>query len=367
MKGKLPLGPLRASTRQPLLLECDVEDMAITSARLTAVAEPTSYAPGFEGASPADGADFASRLCARSSVHLALAFSMAVEDALGVEVPDDHAALRVALCEWARIASHLEVVSDVARALEDDLVYGRPRRYIHRIRSAFEDACGNAFAFGAVVPGGVALAAESGAADLLGALGGYGETLERDATFWARKLWLSRARLTRGRLDASSLQGEASAAALRASGSPMDLRAGEGSGPYAGLRYKPVTREGGTALDRALVLLGEIGASARLIRKVREAASGCVGRPAEASSRKGTGVGAVESPHGAVDCRVFLASDGKIIRARLTSDADLLADVAASAVEGALFEDAVPVLASLSLCPCCMALGGRDRGAGGDE
>ena len=115
------------------------------------------------------------------------------------------------------------------------------------------------------------------------------------------------------------------------------------------------------------MLLGEIGASARLIRKVRGAASGCAGRPAEASPRKGTGAAAVESPHGAVDCRVFLASDGKIIRARLTSDADLLADVAGRAFEGAFFEDAVPVMVSLNLCPCCMALGGRDRGTGGDE
>jgi hypothetical protein len=51
----------------------------------------------------------------------------------------------------------------------------------------------------------------------------------------------------------------------------------------------------------------------------------------------------------------------------LTSDADLLADVAGRAFEGAFFEDAVPVMVSLNLCPCCMALGGRDRGAGGDE
>jgi len=367
VKGKLPLGPLRASTRQPLLLECEVEGAAITAARLTSVVERFSYAVGFEGASPADGAAFASHLCARSSVHLAWALSIAVEDALGMEVAAEHDAMRVALSEWARIASHLEVVSDVARALEDDLVYGRPRRYIRRIRTAFEEACGNAFGFGAVVPGGVALASASAAADLLDALGGDGESIERDVAFWVRKLSLSRARLTRGRLDASRLEGEASAAALRASGSGLDLRAGEASGTYGQLGYRPVSRDGGTTLDRTLVLLAEIKTSIGLIRKVRESASGCDGAPGPVSPRKGTGAGAVESPHGAVDCRVFIDSEGKIIRARLTSDADLVADLAGRAMEGVPFEDAAAAMVSLNLCSCCMGLGGRERGAGGEE
>ena len=368
MKGRLPIGPLAAATRLPMLLECDVEGTAITSARLEALDDDFGYAPGFEGAGPVEGAAFATRLCARSAVHLGWAFSLAVEDALGIDVPAEHDAMRVVLAEWARVASHLEVVSDVARAVEDDLVYGRPRRYLRGIREAFEEACGNAFGFGAVVPGGVALDSPSAAAEMLETLAGDGQTIGRDVAFWSRKLSLSGARLKVGRLDAKGLDGEASAAVLRASGSRLDLRQADADeqGSYGGLSYKAARRDGGTALDRTLVLLAEIKASVGLIGKVREAASGCDGAPAPVSPRKGTGAASIESPHGAVDCRVFLSSEGKIIRARLTSDASLLADLAAPAMEGVSFEDAAASLASMNLCRCCIGLGGRER-AGSED
>lgn len=367
MKGRLPLGPLMASSRQPFQLECEVEGGVVTSARLTSAAERLSYAPGFEGASSVEGAELASHFCARSAVHLGWAFSLAVEDALGMEVNDEHDAMRVALSEWARIASHLEAVSDVARTLEDDLVYVRPRRYVHRIHSAFEEACGNAFGFGVVVPGGVALSSPAAAVEMLDALSRDADMIERDVGFWSRKVSLSHARLRRGRLDASWLDGEASAASLRASGSGLDLRTGEAYGPYGQLAYRTVKRDGGTALDRTLVLLAEIKASVGLIKKVREAASGCEGAPGPVSPRKGTGAGAVESPHGAVDCRVFIDSEGKIIRARLNGDAELVAGLAGRAMEGVPFEDAAASLASLNLCGCCTGLGGRERGSESGE
>ena len=123
MNGTLPLGPFDAVARQPLLLECRIEGAVITGAEVRRAAGEVNLELAFEGVTPLDGAVIASHMCARSGLHHAAAFCAAVEDAIDIEVADEHAALRVMLMEWARVASHLEVVSDIARAVEDDLVY----------------------------------------------------------------------------------------------------------------------------------------------------------------------------------------------------------------------------------------------------
>ncbi|MHB8896231.1 MAG: hypothetical protein ACYC99_13785, partial [Candidatus Geothermincolia bacterium] len=300
-----------------------------------------------------DEATLASHTCARSAVHHAAAFCEAVEDAQGIEVPDSHAAMRVVLSEWTRIASHLEVVSDIARALEDDIVYGRPRRYIAAIRSALESACTNPFGFGAVVPGGVDIGGEVSSLD---ALGDLAKTLARDCGFWEGKLRMSGPRLTTAGIGKADLpENHAPAPAFRASGSRADLRAGDDvRGYYAELGYRPVTRVGGTALDRVRVLLGEIVSSIGLIEKARGAASGCGAPPAIEPGGKGSSSGAWESPHGAIEYRVLMGSEGRIMRVRVSSAVSAVAGLVGPALEGAAFEDAPASLVSLNLCDRCV-------------
>lgn len=355
MNGTLPLGPFDAVARQPLLLECRIEGAVITAAEVRRAAGEVNLELAFEGVTPLDGAVIASHMCARSGLHHAAAFCAAVEDAIDIEVADEHAALRVMLMEWARVASHLEVVSDIARAVEDDLVYGRPRRYIKMIRDGFESLCSNPFGFGALVPGGVDI---GGDLDALSSLDDFAGTLSRDARFWSRKLGLSKARLSAGRLTKGALpESHAPATAFRAGGSRADLRAGEeASGFYQGLAYRPVTRDGGSALDRAGVLLGEIESSLMLISRVKEAAGGYTGPPAHEVPTPGkrSGVGAVESPHGGLEYRVFLGSEGRVMRVRAASAVDDVVALAGHALTGVAFEDVAPAFVSLNLCAACM-------------
>jgi formate hydrogenlyase subunit 5 len=354
MKGMLPIGPFDVAFRQPLLLECRIEDAVIVEAEVRRASGDLNLELAFEGATPLEGAEISSHMCARAGIHHAEAFCAAVEDAAGLEVPKEHAAMRVVLAEWARVVSHLEVISDIARSIEDDLVYGRPRRYIKLIRDRVAELCSNPFAFGAVVPGGVQIVGDMGALDLLDEVAG---TLETDTRFWARKLRLSKARLSTGRLTDGALpETHPPAAAFRAGGSGSDLRAGaEATGHYAELGYRPVVREGGSALDRALVLLGEIGASLGLVAKARELARGYSGAPAPVvTGGKGSGVGLSESPHGGLEYRVFLGSEGKIMRVRAASATALTAEMVGHALRGVHFEDVVPAYTSLDVCAACM-------------
>ncbi|PKQ27474.1 MAG: hypothetical protein CVT63_07770, partial [Candidatus Anoxymicrobium japonicum] len=332
--------------------ECEIEGARVTDAAVRRVASPRNVELAFKGVTPVRGADIASHICARSGVHHAAAFCEAVEDALGVTVLEEQAALRVVILEWARIASHLEVVSDVARALEDDLACGPPRRYVAQIRSTFDGLFSNPFAFGAVVPGGVEIRGGPGAFDSLDEMA---PGLARNTRFWARKLGLSKARLSDGRLAHGALpEDHPPATAFRACGSKLDFRAGEEArGFYHELGYRPVVREGGAALDRVLLLLGEVDASLALIEKAKKAASACAGGPTPVVMRKSSGVGACESPHGGIEYRVFLGAEGKILRVRIASAADVVVGLAGQALAGVPFEDAAPALTSLNLCASC--------------
>jgi Ni,Fe-hydrogenase III large subunit len=143
------------------------------------------------------------------------------------------------------------------------------------------------------------------------------------------------------------------APAFRASGSELDVRSGDDApGFYAEAGYSPVVRTGGTPLDRALVLLGEVVSSLELIDKAHEVAD--YGGPPEARALgAGSGSGLWESSHGGLEYRVFLASDGRLSRVRPASAADVVAELVGPALKGAPFEDVAPALVSLNMCVSC--------------
>lgn len=353
MKAIMPIGPFDPVLRIPLNVKCEIDGGMVTSASVEEIAPSVEAGPAYEGISLEEGAVLASHTCARSAVHHAAAFCEAVEGAHGIEVPASHAAMRVVLSEWTRIASHLEVVSDVGRAVADDLVCARPRRHLFYIRSALNEACGNPFGFGTVVPGGVRLAGDPGRLDRLG---DSMRALERDCGFLAWRTGISRSRLSAKGLRRGDLpETHPPAPAFRASGSRGDLRCGgDAHGFYAGLDCAPVTREGGTALDRVLVLLGEIVSSIAIIGKARAAAREPDRPLEEFSSGKGSSSGAWESPHGALEYRVLSGSGGRIIRVRAFGAARDVAGLAPGALSGTPFEDAAASIVSLNLCNRCM-------------
>lgn len=354
MKGLLPIGPFDPGARIPLLLECEVERARVERAVLREAGPGLGLERAFEGLTPEEGAVLASHACGRCAVHHAAAFCEALESATGVEPPEAHAAFRVVVSEWARIASHLEVVSDVARALDDDLVGTHPRRHIARIRDAFSTLGGDPFGFGVVVPGGVRPDLDAGA---FGRLAAGAAALVRDARFWAGKLTLSRPRLSGGRLLGGPDEEDISATAFRAGGDSADARAGEGArGFYRRLDYEPPVRDGGTPLDRTLLLLDEVASSLSLIDRASEAVGdGDLGPPSELPQGpgKGSAVGLWESPHGSITYRVFLGAEGRLLRARRAGAARAVIEATGRALVGAAFEDVVCAYVSLNVCPEC--------------
>lgn len=353
MRAMLPIGPFDSLMRMPALLECEIEGRTVVAASFEHSSPTADMAHAFEGLTPCDAAVLASYSCARSAVHHAAAFCEAVERAHGIEVDDSRSALRVVLSEWTRIASHLEAISDIGLALEDDLVYGRPRRYLATIRAAIDSACSNPFGFGAIVPGGVELAGDAAS---IGRLDDIARVLAKDCAFWGGKLSMSGPRLKAARIEARELpEGHPPATAFRASGSRADLRAGEDALiAYVDLDYRPVVRDGGTSLDRARVLLGEVVSSLGLIEKAARAAGEYDGPPEAIGGGKGSSSGTWESPHGALEYRVLMGAEGRVMRVRSFGASRDVAELAEVALQGVAFEDVAVTIASLNICERCL-------------
>jgi Ni,Fe-hydrogenase III large subunit len=310
---------------------------------------------GFDDLDLADGLKLAGMICARSSIAHSLAYCQALEEAVAVERVDDSAlAFRAIVAEYERIASHLGVLSDIARSISDDVVYKGPRRHAERIRDAFTKVSGNPFGRGLIVPGGVSIPGDGKALEELREVL---KPLERDCGFWTKKLSMSRARLRGSRLEADRFDYDAPCApALRASGLARDTRSGESAyGYYAASHYRPCVREGGTAYDRALLLLDEVRASAGLVGRAVAAEGVSPGVPMEFELCAGKGVGVCESPEGAIEHVVFLG-EGKLIRNRVSSAVPFVAGLMPGALEGSLYEDVAPALISMYPCAPCLDL-----------
>lgn len=352
MKGRLPIGPFDPCLREPLVIEVEIEGGCVTKAELRAGLGRRDVEQGFDGLVPDEALDLVARICGRASMAHSFAFCQALEAASRIEVEPGPSALRVVLAEYERIAAHLGVISDTGRSLEDDIVYRGPRRYMARIRDAFGTATGTPFGFGAIVPGGVKL---PGGAEAIDMLSGIHRPLERESSFWEKKMALSRKRLSGARLLLESMPGDGPPApAFRASGYDRDLRSGENAyGLYGELACEPVVARGGRALDRLLVLTGEIRASLSIIRQAGDRGPE-PGTPGEIAFRKGNGVGVSESPEGAVEHLVFLGSEGRIIRNRVNCAAAGVAEAVCAALEGVNYEDLVPSLLSFNLCAACL-------------
>lgn len=355
MSSRLPLGPFDSLLPEPLLIEVEVERGIVKGAGLRAGLSSRGISVGFEGATVDEALPLAERICSRSAIAHSVAFCQALEEIAGIEVEPGPAELRVVLAEYERIVSHLGLVSSLGRALEDDLVFRLPRRYLVLLREALSRATGGHGGFGAIVPGGVTSDVDAGT--ILG-LEATDRALLREVSFWGKKLSLSRRRLTDARLSRESVpDGAPPSPVFRASGLPGDLRCGEGAyGGYAELQLEPVTRERGTGMDRVLVILGEIKSSLGLIAEVRERSIAATGFPGEIEFPSGNGIGVCESPEGAVEHSVFLGSEGRIIRDRIGDAGQVAAQLVPAALEGSRYEDLAVCLLSFYLCGPCIDL-----------
>jgi NADH-quinone oxidoreductase subunit D len=267
------MGPQHPSTHGVLRLQLELEGEVIRRTKPIIGYLHTGMEKTAEMLTFSQGPTNVTRMDYLAPFHGELAFSLAVERLLGIEVPPRAQAIRVLMTELNRISSHLVALAtngmDIGAV--SMMIYGFRER--ESILAFFEKNTGLRMNHNFIRPGGVAADLAPGwkddvaaiLEDLPGRLSSYDDLLEQNP------IWLARTKdvgvISAEEAIAYSITGPA----LRAAGVRWDLRK---AFPYSGIeRYEfdvPVGARG-DVYDRYRVRVDEIRESLRIVEQVMDA------------------------------------------------------------------------------------------------
>jgi formate hydrogenlyase subunit 5 len=330
----IPYGPVRSGVFESIqfLIETGGEDVPRLETR--PFFKHRGMERRFEGLAPEEGAYVAERVAGIASVAYAIAFSQAVERALGVAPPHRAERWRAVHAELERIANHLDVIAKEAETTAlfvGQSRFGILKENVMRLRAAL---CGSRFGRGVVVPGGVRAEGRVDLDALLEAIDAFEREVRGD-----RRLFLGTASMTdrligSGRLERALVERYGAVGPLaRGSGVSTDARHERPYGDYRRLGLQVVTAREGDAMARVAVRFGEIAESLRILRAAVDQLRRRDGElRAELPSGSGEALGWTEAPQGELVFWVELV-EGALRRVRIASP---------SLRNWALFEEAFP-------------------------
>lgn len=266
------MGPQHPSTHGVLRLQIELEGEVIRRTKPIIGYLHTGMEKTAETLNFSQGSTNVTRMDYLAPFHGELAYSLAVEKLLGVEVPERAQAIRVLLTELNRVSSHLVALAtngmDVGAI--SMMIYGFRER--ESILAFFEKATGLRMNHNFIRPGGVAADLPPGWKDDVAALlddlpkrlGQYDDLLKENP------IWVSRTRdvgvITKEECVAFGITGPA----LRASGMAWDLRK---AFPYSGLEkydFDIPVGVNGDVYDRYRVRVDEIEESLKIVEQVMD-------------------------------------------------------------------------------------------------
>ena len=163
---EIPVGPVHAGMIEPGHFRFAVVGETILNLKARLWFTHRGVEKLFGGRTPAAGVELAERVSGDTAVGHTVAFCLAVEDALGLAVPEDAYLIRALLLELERLYNHIADIgmlcSDVGHSILN-VHAGRIRERLLRVNDA---VTGHRLLRGAVFPGGAAVRALPGLAEL---------------------------------------------------------------------------------------------------------------------------------------------------------------------------------------------------------
>lgn len=310
---EIPVGPVHAGLIEPGHFRFSVagETVLRLKARLWFVHRGVEKL--FEDR-PVDGAvELAERVSGDTSVAHALAHSLAIEDALGLQLPDEVHRLRAMLVELERLYNH---VTDLG-ALANDVGFGLANAHAQRIREQLLRlnalVTGHRLLRGAVHPCGIRLRALPDAAELRSIAADVAEVAELTL----------RNTVVYDRFAGTAVLHSQDARALgclgyvaRASGVRTDARLEH---PTTALPVTEIGAAAGDVLARYTLRRDEFAASTDLVCHLIESHTGPIEYEETALRPQvaGSGIGIVEGWRGTIVHRVEIDAAGRITRAKI--------------------------------------------------
>ncbi len=266
------MGPQHPSTHGVLRLQIEMEGEVVRRSKPIIGYLHTGMEKTAEQLTFGQGPTNVTRMDYLAPLHGELAYSLAVEQLIGIEVPPRAEAIRVLMTELNRVSSHLVALATNGMDIGaiSMMIYGFRER--ESILAFFEKATGLRMNHNYIRPGGVAADLPPGWKDDVASLlielprrlGQYDDLLENNP------IWLARTKgvgvITAKEAVAYSITGPA----LRATGTPWDLRK---VFPYSGIdryEFEVVTGTNGDVYDRYRVKVDEIRESLKIVEQVMD-------------------------------------------------------------------------------------------------
>jgi formate hydrogenlyase subunit 5 len=315
----MPYGPVRSGVFESIeyLVETPGED--IPHLRTRVFHKHRGVEIRFEKMSTEDGVLMAERTEGVASVAHAMAYCQAVERIAEVEVTTEAGVVRVIHAELERIANHLDSTIRHTEAAGQAVAYSRLSLHKERIQRLRARLCGNRFARGVVVPGGVSGPLRLRSAELFRAIDDIEGALRADLRLLLdTPSFVDRLRGT-GVIPPSLAHSFGLLGPLgRASGQLEDVRFARPYAAYGQLGHQLLDTKGeGDALSRQRIRNEEISGSFHLIRQAIDRLTfqdtGVWTRPIGSCS--GESIGWAEAPQGEV-LYLVVVEQGRLVRVK---------------------------------------------------
>ena len=266
----LNMGPSHPSTHGVLRLILELEGETVERSKPVIGYLHTGMEKTAETLSYAQGSTNVTRMDYASPLFTELAFSLAVEKLLEIEVPSRATWIRMLMCELNRISSHLlfQATNGMDLGAVSMMIYGwREREEVLRF---FEKVTGLRMNHNYIRPGGVAVDLHDGwQADLRNLLEIIPPRLdEYDDLLTGQPLFQKRLQGVGSLNTSEALALSATGPILRSTGYDWDLRKDEPYLAYDQVDFDVIVGTHGDSFDRFAIRLNEVRESLRIVEQI---------------------------------------------------------------------------------------------------
>jgi len=341
---RIPVGPVHAGIIEPghFRFTANGETVVRLEERLGYVHK------GIESLMAGAPVDRAARLAGHvsgdSSVAYALAFTRAVESALGIEAPPRAVRLRALMAELERLANHFGDIGAICNDASFTLIHAHCGILRERVLRAADACFGHRLMMGGIGPGGMAVDLGN---DGLAALGSLIAEVRRNFPKLV-ELYDNTASLQDRTVGTGILKPELARQfgcggyVGRASGRAFDARRTPGYPPYPSLRFDVPVLSAGDVDARVWIRIREVEQSLGLIEQIlAQLPDGPVKVPIDVARFGGMaeGMALVEGFRGDVLAWVRIAGDGSVARCHLRDPSWFQWPLLEAVIEGNIVAD----------------------------
>ncbi|MFW6102698.1 MAG: nickel-dependent hydrogenase large subunit [Chloroflexota bacterium] len=355
MRTTIPIGPYH-----PLIEEPELFRVVVEGERVVDIDWRTSFMHrGIEKIAESKTFDqvtfLVERICGICSTSHPIAFCNAVEDLLGLEIPERAKYIRCIVAELERIHSHLLWLGLAGHYIGYHTVWMWSWKYRELVCDLFERISGNRQSYAMLKPGGVRQDIDE--AEYPGILKAMDE-LEPKVNMFIGAVLDDPVMLARlkgvGKLSREDAMKRCTVGPVaRSAGVDIDIRRDYPYAAYGSLDWKVITQTDGDVMAMAVVRLLETLESIKIVRQCIDAIPG--GPIAEEIPEipVGEGIGVEEAPRG--ECFHYIRSNGTNMPYRLKVRAPTYANLPSfrSRFIGESIADIMIILASIDPCYCC--------------